>query len=224
MFAQKQIIPNLYHLKFDSISNLGKALIRPQEFAESPLFQNKVFTTSELKRKYNSRNPYISCLGVNIPGHYLTQFFDTFPSITKAELEVFTSLKSAINDRTKKYYLIASYTPKNNKESLNADFHEIAHGLYYINDEYKQQQIKIVSETLSQTNYNKIKSRLLAYNCYNQSVIEDEIHAYLATDSISILKHRFNYKESKLPDDVLNCHLKLKESLNSYVCNISLIN
>ncbi len=224
MFTQKQIIPNLYQLKFDSISALGKALIRPQEFAESPLFRNTIFTTSELKRKYNSRNPYISCLGVNIPGYYLTQFFDTFPSLTKAELEIFDALKFAITDRTKKYYLIASYAPKNKKESLNAEIHEIAHGLYYINDEYKQQQVKIVSETLSQTNYNKIKSRLLAYNCYSLSVIEDEIHAYLATDSISVLKHRFNYKELELPEDVLNCHLKLKETLTSYVCNISSIN
>ncbi len=209
-FTVTQPLPGLVHLDFDSFSRLGKALIRPQEFAESPKFQDKVFTTSEMKRYYKnfSGRVYDTFSGFNIPGHYVTRFFDEFPSITAAELEVKKLLDSL--NLPERFYLIASAEKATKKESLKAGDHELSHALWYLNDTYREEQ-KVTIAQLPEEYRSSVYNRLLSWGIYGPSVIDDEVHAYLTTDSLSKISQRFRWHE--LPKEVENCHNELNARL-----------
>jgi hypothetical protein len=213
-FISTQPVPGLVHLDFDSFVHLGKALIRPQEYAESPKFRGEVFTTSRLKKYFRSfpsstskngrSNPYWSFTGFNIPGHYVDGFYEKFPAITDAEKEIQKHLLSL--NLPERYYIIGSADGAAKKECWKAGEHELAHALWYLDATYKADQEAIVAE-LPEKYYTSVKNRLLSWGIYGLPVIEDEIHAYLATDSLSKLSQRFRWHV--LPPEVELCHNKL---------------
>jgi len=215
-FTSTQPVPGLVHLDFDSFTQLGKALVRPQEYAESPKFQDTIFTTSRLKKYMRSfpsthggrANPYWSFTGFNIPGHYVDGFYDKFPSITSAELKVYEHLKSL--KLPGRYYLIGSADNAAKKASWKAGDHELAHALWYLNESYKANQQAIIAQ-LPEEYRSSVHNRLLSWGCYGPSVIEDEVHAYLATDTLSKLAQRFRWHI--LPHEVEICHEKLNLQL-----------
>jgi hypothetical protein len=67
-------------------------------------------------------------------------------------------------------------------DSIESDTfdHEICHGLYATNKEYKQ-LVDEITLTISTKDYLKFKTNLLDMG-YTDSVIEDEIQAYLSTN------------------------------------------
>jgi hypothetical protein len=223
LFSSSQPYPGLIHIDFTSFYDLGKALIRPQELAESPKFQDRVFTTSELKRHFHSSsksstkrgqraNPYWSFTGFNIPGHYIDRFSDEFSHFTPQELEIIAHLRSL--DLPKQYYVIASADSAAKKTSWKAGLHEFAHGLWYLSPEYRAKQQEIIAK-LPEKYYKEVYNRLLTWGCYGPSVIEDECHAYLATDSISKLAQRFRWHDA--PQEVIDCHNELSAVLDTYL-------
>ena len=213
-FTSTQPVPGLIHLDFDTFVHLGKALIRPQEHAESPKFQGKVFTTSRLKKYFKGThgkraNPYWSFTGFNIPGHYVDSFFNSFPAINAAELE----LKRHLGDLNlpSRYYVIGSADRAAKKACWKAGDHELAHALWYLDPAYKADQEAIIAE-LPKKYGSSIRDRLLSWGIYGPSVLEDEVHAYLGTDSLSRLSQRFHWPT--LPPEVEACHTKLLDRLN----------
>jgi hypothetical protein len=223
LFTSSQPYPGLIHIDFTSFYDLGKSLIRPQELAEHPKFQNKVFTTSEMKRYYHSSsksttkrgqraNPYWSYTGFNIPGHYIDQFFNEFSHFTPQEVEIRHHLFNL--DLPNRFYIIASADSKAKKECWKAGLHEFAHGLWYLSPEYKAKQQEIIAK-LPENYYKDVHNRLLTWGCYGPSIIEDECHAYLATDSISKLGQRFRWHT--IPDEVITCHNELSATLDTYL-------
>jgi hypothetical protein len=65
------------------------------------------------------------------------------------------------------------------KDTENSTFqHEVAHGLYYTNKEYKQLMDEI-TETIEWQDYLKFEKNLLDMG-YTAAVIPDEIQAYLS--------------------------------------------
>jgi hypothetical protein len=223
LFSSSSPYPGLIHIDFTSFYDLGKALIRPQELAEHPKFQNKVFTTSEMKRYYHSSsksstkkgqraNPYWSYTGFNIPGHYINQFFNEFSHFTPQEEEIRRFLVSQVlPDR---YYIVASADSAAKKACWKAGLQEFAHGLWYLSPEYKAKQQEIIAK-LPEKYYKDVHNRLLTWGCYGPSVIEDEVHAYLATDALSKLSQRFRWHE--LPEEVIACHNELYTTLQGYL-------
>jgi hypothetical protein len=219
-FTSTQPVPGLVHIDFDTFTNLGKALIRPQEYAESPKFQDQVFTTSRLKkymrcfRSTTSRNgranPYWTYTGFNIPGHYVDGFYEKFPAITSAELTVQKHLKSL--DLPSRYYLIGSADKAAKKASWKAGDHELAHALWYLDEDYKAGQREIIAK-LPEKYRQSVHDRLLSWGCYGPSVVEDEVHAYLATDTLSKLSQRFRWHV--LPHEVEVCHNELGARLQA---------
>lgn len=219
-FVSRQIVPGLVHLDFDSLVEMSKSLIRPQEFAESPKFGNTVFTTSRLKKYMkNYRNPtkdrraspYTSFVGLNIPGDKVDEFYAKFPAITSAERNIQSHLKGLGLSR---YYLIASADKAVKKDSWKAGDHEISHGLWYLSEDYKEAQRKTLS-VLPEKYYKEVYNRLLSWGIYGPDVIEDEVHAYLTTDSLSKLKQRFRW--TPMPEEVVECHNQLSETLNKFL-------
>jgi hypothetical protein len=225
LFSSSQPYPGLIHIDFTSFYDLGKSLIRPQELAESPKFQNKVFTTSELKRHFHSSaksstkrgqraNPYWSFTGFNIPGHYFDRFFEEFSHFTPQELEIIAHLRSL--ELPERYYIVASADSVAKKACWKAGLHEFAHGLWYLSPEYKAKQQEIIAK-LPKKYYKDVHNRLLTWGCYGPSVIEDECHAYLATDSINKLAQRFRWHTA--PDEVITCHNELLATLDTFLGN-----
>lgn len=207
-FNSTQPFPGLVHLDFDSFCNLGKALVRPQEFAESPKFKDKVFTTSRLKKYITHCSPYVAYAGFNIPGSYVDEFFAKFPAITKAELEIYHHLNSL--NLPERYYVIGSADKAAKKPSWKAGDHETAHGLWYLDEEYREEQRSHL-EAMPPKLLKHVREVLLSWSIYAPAVIEDECHAYLGTDSLSRLTSRFNW--TTLPDEVVEVHDKLETTL-----------
>lgn len=219
LFTSSQPYPGLIHIDFTSFCDLGKSLIRPQELAEHPKFQNKVFTTSEMKKYYHSSskrgqraNPYRSYVGFNIPGHYIDQFYAEFSHFTPQEIEIRHHLYKL--DLPTRYYVIASADSVAKKDCWKAGLHEFAHGLWYLSPEYKAKQQETIAK-LPEKHYKNVHDRLLNLGCYGPSVIEDECHGFLATDSISKLGQRFRWHDA--PDEVIICHNELLVTLDTFL-------
>ena len=65
------------------------------------------------------------------------------------------------------------------KDTENSTFqHEVAHGLYYTNKEYKELMDEI-TEAIPLDTYLKFRNNLLKMG-YTESVVNDEIQAYLS--------------------------------------------
>jgi hypothetical protein len=81
------------------------------------------------------------------------------------------------NDGTRRdWYLIGASSK--DKGTLN---HEIAHGLYYTNKEYKKNVTNLV-ENIKQNHYEKLKKKLVKMGYVNdKKIIDDEIHAFMST-------------------------------------------
>ena len=212
MFTSSQPLPGLVHLDFETFAQLGKALIRPQEFAESPKFHGKVFTTSEMKRVYKGTlgDPYKCLYGVNIPGECMDEFFATFPSLTTAELAVKKHLDSM--NLPSRYYVIGSRDRNADHPRQKAGKHELAHALFYLDETYRKQVLAEIAKLPVHADHG-IRKRLLEWGIYAPHVITDELHAYLATDSPSVRSRR--WRMVNLTPDAIAVADTLRDLLDS---------
>lgn len=173
-FKITQPQPNVICLIFERQQDLCKYLIRMEEYYESPEFAGKVFSLNEYKNWYvkttGKWSYYTDWRGFNIPGHIINEFKTNFTLLRKCEKEVLQQLPSNNN-----FYLIASY------KGVNSDVmdHEIAHAMFYLNQDYKKEMTKLVSlhiDKLSNLSNWILKS-------YGENVLIDELQAYLSTSS-----------------------------------------
>ena len=59
--------------------------------------------------------------------------------------------------------------------------HEIAHGLYYTNKEYKKEVVKLINN-IKPSHYEKLKKKLIKMGYVNdKKILDDEIHAFMST-------------------------------------------
>lgn len=79
------------------------------------------------------------------------------------------------SDPNFKFYLIG--TPKMKSSTLK---HEIAHGLFYLNDEYRNGCLSLIKKHLSKDQVKSFKKVLKEYH-YSGDVMLDEIQAYTST-------------------------------------------
>jgi len=95
-----------------------------------------------------------------------------------------------------RWYLIAA----DNMDSSTMK-HEIAHGLYYTNNEYKKEMNALISK-MKVNQYNKVKKSLILLGYRDdKKIIDDEIQAYFATG----LDKSFGGNEfKKLQKDFIN--------------------
>lgn len=175
---------NIVYLTFPSQKELTMTMCRMQEFYEcdSNKLRNRIFTFEQFIDHYldkdGSLDYFTIWAGFNIPGHVLDDFFESF-ILTNREKDVKLLTKKF---RNKLYYVIATRT--NDDETL---LHELAHAHYYLNPVYKQQV-----DVLVRSMRKELRTQLtivLKNMGYTNSVIVDEINAYMATSSYKYLKN-----------------------------------
>jgi hypothetical protein len=72
--------------------------------------------------------------------------------------------------------------------------HEIAHGLYFTNKDYKKKVNKLIGD-IKPTHYNKLKKKLIKMGYVDdKKIIDDEIQAFMSTG----LYNGLNTKELKV--------------------------
>jgi len=192
-FSTEELIPNLFIIKHKNRKQSALTFIRFQEYYESPKYKNKKFSIDEFynyyKKTHGSFSYHKDWAGFNFPSHVLHSVNNSM-DLTVREKQIFNLLKSI--DRG---YIIGV----NKNEPKNTYRHEIAHGLYFLNKEYKKEVKKI----LNGKNLNPIK-KVLKKMGYHNSILTDEVQAYLCFDLNDLKQFGLNIK----PYDGLRKELK----------------
>lgn len=183
-FRVSEVIPNVYRLEFDGHRDMVATFMRFQEHYESPEFRGKVFSRSQFKKWYRTTREgkftYFSDWGgFNIPSFVLDAFYDKrFRYKTARENGLLDQFRDLYRSG-KNFYVIG--TPTGRVSTLK---HEVAHGLYYTNSEYK----KSVDAVLATVDLTPVHQWLVRIG-YCKEVLNDEAHAYLATedDAVALL-------------------------------------
>lgn len=203
----KEIRQNIYLLTFPNQFEMTFTFFRMQEYYESPLkeLNGKYFTLEKAIEKYaylklkDKKEETFSYLtdwnGFNIPGEVFLNFYTLFlkkNDLLKREQVLFNlvhPLIKKLKDK-KKFYIIGSL--EDNEEVIK---HEVAHGFYSLNAEYKRKMNEIISDTHPMVK--EAKEHLLAIG-YSEAVLDDEIQAYFSTGIKKKMISKGNLKRSYL--------------------------
>jgi len=133
--------------------------------------------------------------GFNVPGHIVDKFFKVFEgNLLTKELHLKKLLAEAKEEAgitNTKFYLIASYD--DDEEGKSVLEHEVAHGLYYLNTEYKNKMLNVITNMPNKSR--ELLHEGLVGKGYTDHVIFDEIQAYFATSEMMQLCEDFDTKE-----------------------------
>jgi len=181
MYIEHQKLTDRIHLLiFNTQRDISSTFLRFQEHYESPKFRGKIFSLEEFKRWYVQNSPkgiktgeftyYTDWNGFNIPSYVLKPFYSgKFNPLSEQEkkfLEIF-------KDEPEPFYVIGIHRET---KKLNLFLkHEIAHGLFYTDKDYRGEVLAI----LSQFDVKPIKIELRSKAGYHEQVLEDEVHAYI---------------------------------------------
>lgn len=176
-----EIYNQIYHIKFYKNYQLCMHFLRYQEYYESPTYYKKFFTIIDFMEWYtNSFNNglYFSYTydwaGFNIPSNVIDDFLiepspiKDFNKYDEEMIKIFKTLKT-LND---KFYIIG--TNFNNVCLM----HELSHAFFYISCEYRNNMLKLIKH-IDTEDYKSFYN--LLQKDYHESVIEDEMIAYLST-------------------------------------------
>src|SRR3989344_1644637 len=204
---KKKVTEKIIILEFDNQREMSLTFLRFQEHYESPEFAGKIFTHDEFKEWYkkdgNRKFDYhIKWRGFNIPSSILDNFYKgKFNPLTKYEKK----LLSLLEEHKGNYYIIAHLsTPSKKSHILN---HELAHGLFYTNKEYKKE----ITKELNKHDMKELKEKLISSGHYHKNVLDDELQAY----SIS-LSHTLGVLTPK------NTRKELKKIFHKYLKEMNL--
>ena len=174
---------------------------RVQEFYESPYkeIRGHHFKLLELMRVYTRNRSESSFMypehwrGFNIPSKAIKDLYynDKHQVVDMNEYDLAVmDMNDCIEEKAKDpYYLIAS-----GKNEMETVYHEVCHGLYCLDKEYKKNTNRIINQLIP-TAYKKI-SKVLIDIGYCKAVLKDEIQAYLTTGMRLIYSEaKFNKKE-----------------------------
>lgn len=173
-------------LMYETQEELTRAFCRVQEHYESPEYAGKVFTLGEYREWYARKNGswtyFTDWDGFNVPTSAFELFIKgTFDPLTKEESE----LVEIVRYLGPGMYVIASYqgAPDDIRE------HELAHALYATDvpyranvERYFKEHEQMMADDNPRAQYDALdgliaKMRELGYN---DKVIRDECHAYMA--------------------------------------------
>jgi len=197
---------------------IADLFIRYQEFYEcpNPEFRGKIFSMNDYinwyqQAKHEDMFTYqYDFVGFNIPGSIIANVANTgIPDRNKFDLimhHIYNQLKFICHGE---FYLIG-YT-KGWEKTLQ---HEIAHALYYLDIQYRNEMQECLKQLTSEQRIT-ISNQLLSH-LYCESVLDDELQAYLSEDNnwlgrlrIPGLKERrreFNRVYKKYTQDLLQNH------------------
>ncbi len=180
MLVEQFNVTNRIHLLiFDTQKEVASTFLRFQEHYESPEFRGKIFSLEEFKRWYIQNSPngkqtgkftyYFDWNGFNIPSSVLKPFYQgRFDPLSEQERKFLERFK----DELEPFYVIGVHKETKNLNSYLR--HEIAHGLFFTDEDYRNEVLKL----LSQFDTEHIKEELSSKAGYHEQVLDDEVHAH----------------------------------------------
>lgn len=188
---KKEVYPNLYLLTFSSQYLLASTFIRFQEFYESPKFKNKLVSLEEFMDWYsfkykNSFTYFDDWGGFNIPGYVIKEIERYKNRLNEKETHLLKLFHQEI-EGTKIFYVIGVWKKYEYKKMTKE--HEIAHGMFTLNGKYRNE---VIAE-IRKYNIKKFKKKLKKMR-YDESVLIDEINAYMISDPREIISKRYAKK------------------------------
>jgi len=215
-FSIKKIMPHTYHLDFGTQYELAMHFLRVQEYYESPKFRKQMFTLVDYmdwyaRTKGKGAFTYTKdWSGFNVPSWALMEVYRSSTNVP--DFNRYDEFMRRIIDRVMReewindtsarhcgeigpFYFIGTFAGGGiNKKGKRDDVlaHEVAHALYYVNEEYKFEVDRLldawrhgeghVGEELDSAD------DVLAGMGYHRYTMQDEIHAYSATGLCEELK------------------------------------
>jgi hypothetical protein len=209
------ILPGVTHIDFVRFTDMTKGLGRVQAYAEDLILHKTVFSWPQLEQRWGGG--YLA--GFNIPGWAFEPFFDGRFQLTQHEEFMIKALRDSTLNIQAPFYILATASGDARGTYGRADgphngvlMHEIAHALWYTNEQY-QQECKAVIESMPSTLRASLLDRLTGWGIYHPSVLDDELHAYLATAHAELLVRGNSIKETHIHD----YHIELRNILARYV-------
>jgi hypothetical protein len=181
-YTLSEVKPRIFFLQFKRQYDLCMTFLRYQEFYESPKFRGKAFQILDFMEWYSREYGDGSFTypkdwaGFNIPSHIIKQVWDL--GIADRNLydyhmkEVYQQCVKQYPDG--KFYLIGTTSTKGSIMR-----HEIAHGMFYLNQDYRKEMIKLIKK-LDASFYQSMCATLKNLG-YCKQVWIDECQAYLST-------------------------------------------
>lgn len=182
-YTLTEVKPRIFFLNFKDSYNMSMHFVRYQEYYESPSpkFQGKSFTLLDFMEWYSKKYGDGAFTyprdwgGFNIPGSIIGDVWNLhIEDINKYDIEMCNVWKKCnqkyLDD---KFYIIGACG------TSGAMKHEIAHGFFYTQPEYRKEMTKLVKElkpTLKKKMYKVFKNI-----GYAKKVYIDECQAYMAT-------------------------------------------
>lgn len=187
----KEVKPFIYCVQVDDDYDRAMLFCRYQEFYESQYkkFRGKPFTWMEYMRYYKNawkKRTFTypdDWAGYNIPSNIVEKANNVFYKETEYDkimndIYFYCAIDSQNkNDNTRRnWYLIGA-----SSKDLKTMDHEIAHGLYFTNKDYKK-EVNVLIDKIKPTHYEKLKKKLIKMGYVNdKKIIDDEIHAFMST-------------------------------------------
>lgn len=177
-----QPFPGIIRLHFKTQHECCEAMVRLQEFYESPYeeVRGKVVDMETLMRLYakdhNGWTYFDDWNGFNVPGHVVDDFFEKHEHLTADEEAIRDALTVEVPLGTEQYYVIATHSEQDEVE------HELAHAFWYLDPHYQARARVMVLD--AEQRYPRATQALwqwLVEVGYSHGVLMDEMHAYLAT-------------------------------------------
>ncbi len=182
----KTIGDHIVHIIMSDKNRLASAMIRFQEYYESPFpeIKGQIFTLGYIKslgsrdsRGINSYcgNELVSSdwSGYNFPGSALDPFIKgLFNPLTVEESVIVDTLRY----RTDNFYVIATYGDNDPADALE---HEIRHAMFGISEKYRNSVLKQLEKY--QKELIPLRKCLSSWG-YADDVLNDECHAYMSCD------------------------------------------
>jgi hypothetical protein len=187
----KQIRPQIFAVSIKDNYQRTMLFCRYQEFYESPFedIRGKFFTWEKYMMIYKNKWKKKTFTypedwsGFNIPSNIVEKGMNVFSKDKGPYDEIMSDIWYHCENyplrfekpRTK-WYLIGADSFKSS--TMN---HEIAHGLYYTNNNYKKYCDYLISE-IKPSHYEKLRKKLvkMGYND-DKKIIDDEIQAFMST-------------------------------------------
>jgi hypothetical protein len=190
-FTLRKIHESIYLVTFPTQYDVNMHFLRPQEFYESanPNFRGETFSLFEFMRWYsverdghNGTFTYTSdWSGFNTPSWVLEELYchKTIPDENEYDITmraIYTTVRR-LEGPKQKFYIVGCV------EKGSALDHELAHGLFYIDDEYREEQMKNIDDMVAKRGV-EVKDAIfkgLLEEGYCADMLNDELQAYMST-------------------------------------------